>query len=246
MLPVLQIGPLAVQLPGLFLLAGVWLGTILIDKFAPRYDLSAEGLNRMVFYALIGGIVGARLGYALQTPSAYLEDPLSLFSLNTFTLSPPEGMLAGGLTALMFGRRQGLPVWLTLDALTPALALMMVAIALAHVASGDAFGSPVDLPWAIELWGARRHPTQLYELGAAVAILLLLWKRSVPGPYPGWDFLTWTGLWALARVFLEAFRGDSHVILGSLRAAQVVGLIAALAALWILHLRAKLWEEERV
>lgn len=244
MLPVLQIGPLAVQLPGLFLIAGVWLGTMLIDRIAPRYHISPEGLNSMVFYGLIAGILGARIGYALRLPGAYLENPLSLLALNTFTLSTPEGVLAGGLTALVYGRRRELPFWRTLDALTPSLALLMVAIAMAHISSGDAFGSPVDLPWAIDLWGARRHPTQFYELGVAVLVFLLVWKRSVPGPFPGWDFLTWAVLWGLARALLEAFRGDSHVVLGSIRSAQVLGLIVVMVAMWMLHYRANLTEEE--
>jgi len=64
----------------------------------------------------------------------------------------------------------GLPLWPALDALTPGLAAVMIAIGLAHIASGDAFGSPADLPWAIQLWGARRHPTQIYETLAAALI----------------------------------------------------------------------------
>jgi prolipoprotein diacylglyceryl transferase len=244
MLPVLQIGPLAVQLPGLLLIAGVWLGTMMIDRFAPRHGLSADKLNSMVFYALITGIIGARLGYALRFPSAYLEDPLTLLSLNTFTLSTPEGMLAGGLAALVYGRRRELSLWRTLDAITPSLALMTVTIALAHISSGDAYGAPTDLPWAIDLWGAERHPSQFYELGFAVLIGLLVWRRRIPGPFPGWDFLTWVGLWALARAFLEAFRGDSQVIAGSLRSAQVIGLIIAVSALWMLHYRSNLQAEE--
>ncbi len=49
---------------------------------------------------------------------------------------------------------------------------MMLAVPLANLASGDAFGAPSSLPWAIELWGAARHPVQIYE---AVAAGLILW-----------------------------------------------------------------------
>lgn len=237
MLPVLQLGPLAVQLPGLLLIAGVWLGTMLIDRAAARYGLAADDLTSMVFYSLLAGLLGARLGYVLRFPDVYLGDPLAVVSLNTFTLSLPEGFLAGGVAALIYGRGKGLPLWDTLDALTPSLALMGVTVALAHISSGDAFGSLTDLPWAVELWGGWRHPTQIYELIIVVSLLIYAWRGRAPGPFPGYRFLTWAAMFALGRVFLEAFRGDSQVILGVLRRAQVTALLSALAALWALHLR---------
>jgi phosphatidylglycerol:prolipoprotein diacylglycerol transferase len=238
MLPVLQLGPLAIRLPGLFLIAGVWLATMLVEKVSPRQGLPGDALNSMIFYSLVAGVVGARLGYVLHFPDVYLADPLVVFSLNTFTLSPTEGLLAGGITALVYGRRRGLPFWRALDALTPSLAVMAIAIALAHVSSGDAFGSPSDLPWAVELWGARRHPTQVFELLAACLLFAYAWKGRERPPIPGYAFLTWATMTALGRVFLEAFRGDSQVVFGELRIAQLAALLLVMAGLWALHLRA--------
>ena len=63
MFPILQLGPLAIQLPGLFLLAGIWFATWLIDREAPRHRVPGAALNTLVFYGLIAGIIGARLAY---------------------------------------------------------------------------------------------------------------------------------------------------------------------------------------
>lgn len=238
MMPVLQLGPLAIQLPGLLLLLGVWVGSLSLDREAARRGLSADRLSKLVFFTLIFGLVSARLGYVLRYASAYATDPLGVISLSPRSLSATEGIVGAVLFAWIYGRRMGLPLWPALDALTPMFAVFGVFLALAHIASGDAFGAPAEVPWAIELWGAARHPSQAYELIAALAILgAVLWLRS-RSLFPGAVFLQWVSFTAGAHVLLEAWRGDSVIILGSLRAAQVSGLVILLAALAGLHVLA--------
>ena len=131
MFPILQLGPLALQLPGLFLLAGVWLGTWLIEREAPRHNVSVGALNSLVFYGLIAGIVGARLAYASRYFRVYAENPLSLFSLTPSTLAPGEGILVGLAVVLILGQRRRLPFWRSLDALAPSLAAFAVLVGIA-------------------------------------------------------------------------------------------------------------------
>ena len=59
MLPILQIGPIAIQLPGLLLLLGLWLGTLMSERAARQHQLSANTVSNMIFYGLIAGILGA-------------------------------------------------------------------------------------------------------------------------------------------------------------------------------------------
>jgi phosphatidylglycerol---prolipoprotein diacylglyceryl transferase len=231
MLPILQLGPLAIQLPGLLLLAGIWLATNLIEREAPRRKLSPERLNNMILIGLAAGILGARLAYAARFVSIYAENPLSLFSLNPATLAPTEGALIGLLAALIYGSRKKLPLWSTLDVFAPALALFAIALGFAHLASGDAFGQVTTLPWGIELWGAVRHPAQIYEIILAGLVFWVIWRLRKMKNFPGFLFLSWLGLAAATRLLLEGFRGDSLVILGSLRGAQVVALLVTLGAM---------------
>lgn len=224
MFPILHIGPLAIQAPGLFLLAGVWVALNVVEREAPRYKVSAAMVSNLILIGLLAGILGARLWYALRFFSVYLENPLSLFSLNPSTLAAEEGILTGLIAAIIYGQRKGLRLWPSLDVLAPGLAVFNIALGTSHLASGDAFGAPSTLPWALELWGELRHPTQVYEIIIAILILVLLWRIRAWKVFPGFVFLSWLGLTALSRLLIEAFRGDSLIMAGSLRSAQVISL----------------------
>jgi prolipoprotein diacylglyceryl transferase len=241
MLPILQIGPLAVQLPGLILLAGVWLGMLRLDRDAVRNGLQPAQLNNLVFIGLIAGILGARLGYAFRFLEIYLDDPIGLLSLNASTLSLDMGLLAGILAAIIYGQRKGMSLWATLDALTPSLALFSLAVGFSHLASGDAFGAATEVSWGIDLWGANRQPTQVYEIAAAGLILgLILWLGRA-NLSPGSVFALWAAVTAVSRLLLEPLRGDSVIILGDIRQAQLVSLLAMIGSLLLMH-----WLEGRL
>ena len=93
---------------------------------------------------------------------------------------------------------------------------------------------PTDLPWSIEIWGATRQPTQVYEILAALVILLVVWpgSRITVGQPSGGAFLLFLASTAGARLFLEAFRGDSIVIGDGLRVAQIIAWIVLAISLW--------------
>ncbi len=245
MLPFLRIGPFTLQAPGLALLVGVWIGSWLAEKEAARLKLNANDIYNLIFYGLVAGIVGARLAYATQYLSVYLANPWSLIALTPATLSPNAGLIVGIAVAALFGWRKRLPLRPTLDALAPGLAAFMIAFGLAHFLSGDAFGAPayapnsVALPWAIYLWNDYRHPSQIYETIAALAAFAVVWKRPFAKPGDGVNFLLLVALSAGARVFLEAFRGDSMIWIGGFRAAQVIGLLALAASLWLMRVWAQ-------
>ena len=234
MLPVIQIGPLALQVPGMLLLAGLWLGLWLAERNAHRFGIHSNDLYNLTFVALIAGVIGARLSYVARFWSAFTANPASLFSLNPGLLDPWGGLAFAIIAAFIYGQRKKMPFWPTLDALTPVLAVMVVAFGLSHLASGAAFGAITNLPWGIEAWGERRHPSQIYETVIAALILGLIWpKRGLIQPTrPGIYFLSFVAMSAAGRLFLEAFRGDSFIIIGGLRTAQVIAWVILCFSLW--------------
>ncbi len=234
MLPILNIGPLAIQTPGLILLIGLWLGISLTERHAHHHAVDAGKIYNLLLWTAAAGVIAARLSYVAMHPSSFAANPASILSLNTTLLDPWAGAAGAFLAALIYGRRSQLPFWNTLDTLTYLLAVLAVASGLSHLASGDAFGAPADLPWSIWLWGASRHPSQVYEAIAALFILLALWpqKGLFQPQTPGARFLIFLALTAIARLFLEAFRGDSILIAGGLRQAQVFAWLVLAISLW--------------
>lgn len=238
MLPVIRIGPAALPVAPLALMLGVWLGAWLAERQARRQGRDSDAIASLILVALVGGLLGARLGYVLRHLGAYLADPPGLISPNPATLDGAVGLAVAGATALWYGRRRALPFWATLDLLTPGFAMLMVALGVAHLASGDAFGAPTILPWSISLWDAQRHPSQVYEIASAL-IVLGMWRLecSTCG-VEGLRFLVCCGLSAAARIFLEAFRGDSVIVMEGLRVAQLWALLLLGLCLWAIGWRA--------
>jgi prolipoprotein diacylglyceryltransferase len=227
MLPTIQIGPVSLQAPGLVLLIGLWIGLTMSERRAVRRRENPSHIYNLVFIALIAGMVGARLSYAVTYPEAFLANPWSLISLNPGLLDPFSGALIAAAAAGIYIYRKQLPLWETLDALTPLLGVMAIAIGISHFASGSAFGKPTSLPFGIQLWGDFRHPSQVYEIILATLILVAImfidrtsWSR-IPGNY----FLTFIALTAFSRLFLEAFRGDSMLVGGGLRGVQLLAWV---------------------
>jgi phosphatidylglycerol:prolipoprotein diacylglycerol transferase len=238
MFPILNIGPAAIQLPGLILLLGYWLSLNLAGRRARSEGLPEDAILNAGFVALLAGLLGARLGYVTLHWSAYQDDLSGVVALTFGALSTPVGILTATAAAALFLRRYRLPVPILLDALAPALALLLAFMSFAELSSGSAYGTVSDLPWAIELWGARRHPTQIYELLAALATLGLLWCVRTRRPYAGFLALLFLLAFGASRLFLDAFRADPWLLPGGYRGMQVVGLVLVVACLWTMSRQA--------
>jgi phosphatidylglycerol:prolipoprotein diacylglycerol transferase len=231
MLPVIHLGPLAIQTPGLIILFGLWIGMWIIEHQAERYQANGGVLSNLVFIGLITGVVGARLAFVVHYSFAFITNPASLFSLNLSLFDPAWGLLVGFIAACLYGWRKRIPVLPSLDALTGGLAAFMIFYYLAQLASGDGYGSPTSLPWAIDLRGTYRHPVQIYEMIAAYGIYWLVWPNPTRFRTSGQRFVAFIALSASARLFLEAFHGDS-VLWGNFRSAQVIAWLVLAASLW--------------
>ena len=233
MLPYITVVGLALPVPALTLLVGIWIGTALAEKNAHRHIIKAENLYNLVFTALIAGIIGARLAYVIRFPAAFTTNPASLISLNFGLFDMVGGVAIGLIAAVVYSQRRNMSLWPTLDALTPVFAVFAVALSLSNLASGNAYGAPTKLPWGIDLWGAARHPTQIYETLGAGLILWCLWPgRLKSNLKPGIIFMQFVALSAISRLFFEAFRGDSLVTANNLRVAQIIAWMVLALSLW--------------
>ena len=214
----------------LLLVVAGWLGLLLSDRRARRHAVGERGFDTLVLWMLAAYIAGGRLAFLLGHTGAFLASPLSLFSLNRNAFDVPGALASAAIAWGIVVQRKHFPAWDSLDLLAPLLAALGVGMALSHLASGEAFGAEARLPWSIYQWGAWRHPAQAYELVAALGTLLLTWYWRGE-TRPGSRFMLWLALAAASRLTLEGFRGDSMLIAGGLRLAQIIAWVALAAAL---------------
>lgn len=234
MLPILNIGPLALQTPLLVLLIGLWFAITLVEKEAERSGLSVQDVSNLVLVLTGGLIAGGRLVYVMQHFERYVDAPLGIILPNPNTLMLVEGAVLAVVAGIIFAQRKNLPLWETMDVLVPSAAVMMIAAAGMHLASGEAYGTLSSVPWAVDLRGGMRHPVQAYEmvLYGIVFLVLLRWRPAAPGA----RFAAGAAMLAAARMIAEGFRADA-LTLDGWRTAQIAALAVALAALMLLRNR---------
>jgi len=231
------------QTPGLILILGVWVALTTVDRFAQKRRQDANRISNLVLLMLASGIIGARLSYAAGNLPAFSGNWRSILSLTPTMLDPIGGLAIGLITGLIYGQRKHLDLWSTLDTLTPGFVVFIIFSGLADLASGEGLGIVTDLPWGINLWGEKRHPSQVYSIISAFGIAAVFyWQQKKFSQPTGTLFLTWLSLTAFMRILLEPFRADSVIWAGGLRAAQIAALFILAAALIILEKRLRLFQ----
>lgn len=235
----LHLGPIPLHLFGIFLaLAFLAAGQVATRGFT-KLGHDDELGGRVLTWAVLGSLAGAKLWLVLADPRGFAADPFG------FLLSGSGWVFYGGLFGGVIGvswvfRGAGVP-WLTgADVCAPAIALGQAIGRLGCQVSGDGdWGVPTTLPWgmryphAVAGWPyddptIHVHPTPLYESAAYLAVFLFLrGRRAAPGP-PGTQFAWYLVLASGARFAVEFVR-TNDVVAGGLTAAQLVslGLVAA-------------------
>ncbi len=234
MLPIIRLGPFTLPTAPVVLLAMFFTLQEVGDRAAKRLKLPEGVVSTALFWTFGVGLVAARLGYVARNVDAYLSDPLQIFGLNFGTLDLTTGALFGLVAGVAYLQRKKINVRLFADAMAPALAFALAVYSFGNLLTGDAYGIRApNLPWAISLWGAMRHPTQVYELAAYLGIFAFVGFRA-PRPFDGAHFLMTIALLAGVRVLFEPLRGDSVAWIAGLRSAQVIAFGVMTLALVLL------------
>ncbi len=235
MLPVISLGPFQIPVPAVALILSLAVGFWLAERRVRATGVPRAFIDDGLFWALVAGLVAARLLYVLQYPEAFLASPWSLISPNPGLLDPLGGVVGAVLFLWGWGQRKGLTLLQMLDGLTPFLAVVQVGVAFYHFARGSFFGMPTDLPWAVRFLGADRHPTALYWVLLALVVLvgvemrLRRRPREAPAGWLFWPFLAWS---AGVYIFVEGLRGDAQVLANGLRVGHLVAIPLLALALW--------------
>jgi phosphatidylglycerol:prolipoprotein diacylglycerol transferase len=234
---------------GVFLAAAFWAaGWVAAREFA-RKGLDPDVASSSLVWAIVGGLLGARLWLVLSDPVALVRDPVgTIFTGSGWVFY--GGLAGGALAVTILFRRRGVPFLQGADAVAPGIVLAQAIGRVGCQVSGDGdWGVPSDLPWAMSYpyaiggWpypeGVRVHPTPVYECVAYLAVFAFLWRRRRAEAADGTIFGWYLVLASAARFLVEFVRINDPVALG-LTAAQLTSL-ALVATGVVLVSRGRAW-----
>jgi len=182
----LHLGPLVIRWYGLMYLLAFGLFLLLGRqriKTGPQPGWDVRQLDDLLFYGVLGVVLGGRLGYVLfYQPAHFLAHPLEIFSVWQGGMAFHGGFL-GVLGAMwLFARKTG-KSWLAItDFIAPLVPLGLGAGRIGNFINGELWGRPSDVPWAVvfpQIDSIPRHPSQLYQFALeGLALFTLLWLFS--------------------------------------------------------------------
>lgn len=215
----LALGPLKIHWYGLMYLIGFygawWLGTR--RARLPHFDWPRDRVTDLLFFIVMGTILGGRLGYTLFYGfEGFLQDPVSLLRIWEGGMSFHGGLIGVTIAMAWFAHSRGLHLFDVADFTAPLIPFGLLTGRIGNFINGELYGAPTTMPWGMVFPGAGpepRHPSMLYEafLEGFVLLALLWWYGRKPRPAPAVAGL-FLVLYAVFRSAVETVRlPDAHI-----------------------------------
>jgi phosphatidylglycerol:prolipoprotein diacylglycerol transferase len=243
----ISIGPLAVRWYGLMYLAGfvafLWLGKRRAQS-QPWHGMSAQDIDDLLFYGVLGVVLGGRLGQVLfYEPGYYLAHPLEILAVWKGGMAFHGGMLGVFVAMALFARKTGRTFFQVTDFIAPLVPLGLMAGRIGNFINGELWGrvASADFPLAMvfpRVDSLPRHPSPLYQAaGEGLLLFIILWafsaRQRAVGAVSGMFLVGYGAL----RFVAEYFREPDHGIFGLsyvVSMGQWLSLPMVLVGLWLL------------
>lgn len=223
---------------GIIMAFGIMAGLVYALRESKRVGMDENIILDLVIYGIPAGIIGARLYYVVFNWGYYSKDPWQILNIRGGGLAIHGTLIAAVLTGIVYSRVKRINFWTLADIASPGLIMGQAIGRWGNFMNREAHGTPTDLPWGIMVDGVKVHPTFLYESLWNLSVLaVLLWYRKRKKA-EGNVFLLYIILYSVGRFFIEGLRTDS-LMLGGIRAAQLVSAAAVIAGTAFLYYRGR-------
>jgi phosphatidylglycerol---prolipoprotein diacylglyceryl transferase len=223
---------------GVLLAAAYLLGLQFALARAKSRGLDPNRVMDLGIWIIVSALLGAKLLLLIVEWDTYGRNPAELMTLVRSGGVFYGGLIVAVLVAFGYMWRHRLPLWSVSDVFAPGIALGHVIGRFGCFFAGCCFGKETTVPWAVTFtsdYAARNvgtpinrplHPTQLYEAGAELLILLFLVATERKGrPFPGRTFWGYMLLYGISRFIIEFYRGDARGTVGMFSTSQFVSLL---------------------
>jgi len=214
-----------------------------------KYKYTAEDIQDYLVWAMIGVLLGARLGYVLIYNFVYyLQHPLEIFLPFSFAdgirfigisgMSYHGGVIGVIIMSVLFCRKRKIDFWKFADLICPAIPLGYTFGRLGNFINGELFGRATTMPWGmyfpLDATNTLRHPSQLYEAAfEGIFLFIILWLLRKKTGVNGYLLGLYIFGYGLARFIVEFFREPDFAV-GPISIGQFLCLLMMLAGIMIL------------
>ena len=248
------LGPIPIRAYAIALLLGIILAIYIGDRRYRRMGGPKDTYIDVAVWAVVLGIIFARIYYVVSTPDAYFGpngNPIDAFKIWEGGIAILGSLMGGALGIFIGLKRRGLRFAPFVDALAPGLILAQAVGRFGNYFNQELFGTPTDLPWGLEIDAAHMppgypegtlfHPTFLYEqiwnVIGAVVIVVLERKLRLKG---GQVILTYLMWYSFGRFWIEIIRTDFAHSFGLLRFNSWAALLVFVLAVVLMVVATKL------
>ena len=234
---IINIGRLSIRWYSVLILIGIILAIFLAEKEAKKFNYEKDFVFDLAFWAVIFGIIGARLYYVIFNFSLYKNNLLDIFKVWNGGLAIHGGILGGLITVIVYCKRKKINILRVTDIAVPSLIIAQAIGRWGNFFNSEAHGPVTTLTNLKELFipqfiidgmnigGVYYHPTFYYEslwciLGFIILLLVRKFYKSLKCGQLTCIYLMWYGV---GRLLIESLRTDS-LMLGSIKVAQLVSI----------------------
>jgi len=217
----ISLGPVAIHWYGIAYIVGIGCGWWVLQRSAatPGSQWTREDVADVVFFAVIGAVLGGRIGYALfYNFDDYAGNPLMIFAVWRGGMAFHGGAIGFILALALFARRRGRRFLAVTDFVLPVVPIGLFFGRIANFVNQELWGAPTTLPWGVVFThpaagGLARHPSQLYEaLLEGLVLFLILRFVAHSSRTVGHVSATFLIAYGIMRVGIEFVRQpDQHI-----------------------------------